>query len=363
MADVAAVLVRLASAGAWGQYHGEELPNLERELSHYFAGSSALTCASGTLACEIALRAVGVQAGSEVILAAYEYEPTFLTLHALGAVPVLVDVDPRTGNLDASLVEAALSPKTVAVVASHLHGGTVDLRLLKELQSNHPFKIVEDAAQCPGATLAASPAGTTGDVGVLSFGGSKLLSAGRGGAVLTRDLQTLQRAKLLLSRGVQSWGTLSELQAAVVRPQLARLPREHANRIRQIALLDERLREMRGLRRFQTATPSDRPDFYKIGFWYEATATGLSRELFCHAMRAEGCAVDPGFRSLHIGRAKSRYRAAGELPHATALSEQCVVVHHPILRESVSAIEQFTAAVVKTLCAADELRAAFPTVV
>src|SRR4051794_38370012 len=182
-----AILAALQAAfadGSWGRYHGGHVERLEARLADYHAVPHALTCASGTLAVEAALRAVGVGPGDEVILAAYDYESNFLTVHALGARPVLVDVAAGNWNLVADGLAAATGPQTKAIVASHLHGGIVPMREVMAFAAAHGLQVVEDAAQAPGAIVQGRPAGTAGDVGVLSFGGSKLLSAGRGGAVL-----------------------------------------------------------------------------------------------------------------------------------------------------------------------------------
>ena len=120
--------------------------------------------------------------GDEVILAAYDYPGNFLSVHAVGARPVLVDVAPGDWNLCPEKVAEAVRPQTRAVIASHLHGGLVPMARLMELAAGHGLAVIEDAAQCPGALVQGRKAGTWGDVGVLSFGGSKLLSAGRGGA-------------------------------------------------------------------------------------------------------------------------------------------------------------------------------------
>src|SRR5207237_10931694 len=152
------------------------------------------------------------------IRAAYDYESNFLSVHALGAKPVLIDVHPANWQFDPANLEAAITPNTKAVVCSHLHGGIVPMREVTEIARGHGVGVVEDAAQAPGAVVQGRPAGTWGDVGTLSFGGSKLLSAGRGGALLFRDPQLFQRAKLWLHRGLQQWAPLSGLEAAVLRP-------------------------------------------------------------------------------------------------------------------------------------------------
>lgn len=343
--EVRAALVAAIDAGEWGRYHGPHLAGLEAALAAFHRVPHALTCASGTLAVEAALRALKVGPGDEVILAAYEYESNFLTVHALGAKPVLVDVAPGNWNLDPAGLEAAFSPATKAVVCSHLHGGLVPMREVVDLARRQNVGVVEDAAQCPGATVQGRLAGTWGDVGTLSFGGSKLLSAGRGGALLTRDPQLSQRARLWLHRGLQQWAPLSELQAAALRPQLAKLSAATAYRAAMVGQLAAALPP--SLVPFENAVTDSQPAFYKVGLRYDADAFGLSRDLFVKAVRAEGVALDAGFSAPHVGRSPSRFRAAGDLPHATAAHAGCVVLHHPVLSGTSADIAQVAEAVAK----------------
>lgn len=331
MPEVAEAIQAALVTGAWGLYRGEHVPQFEAELAAFHSVPHALTCASGTLAVEIALRAIGVRPGDEVLMAAYDYESNFLSVHALGAKPVLVDVHPRSGNLDPEQLEVAVSASTRAVIASHLHGGLVPMREVMEFARSRNIGVVEDAAQAAGATVQRKSAGSWGDVGTLSFGGSKLLTAGRGGALLIRDAQVHQRARVALHRGVQPWAPLSELQAIVLRPQLKRLPEMTRLRSERVAWLKERIA---GLRPFENAADLGEPAYYKLGFHYDATVFGRPRDAFTAAMRRAGVAFDAGFHALHIGRSPSRFRAVGSLPNATALHEQCVVLHHPVLSGS-----------------------------
>jgi dTDP-4-amino-4,6-dideoxygalactose transaminase len=347
--DVRAALAAAVASGAWGQYHGDHVRGLEAELAAFHQVPHALTCASGTLAVEAALRALRVGPGDEVVLAAYDYESNFLTVHALGAKPVLVDVAPHNWNLDPAHLAAACTPHTKAVVCSHLHGGIVPMREVVEVARKHGVGVVEDAAQAPGATIQGQPAGTWGDVGTLSFGGSKLLAAGRGGALLVRDPPLFQRAKVWLHRGVQQWAPLSELQAAALRPQLAKLPEATAHRGRFVARVVERIGQagVPGLVPFENAAADSRAAYYKVGFRFDAAAFGLSRDLFVTALRAEGIAFDAGFNALHVGRSPSRFRAVGDLAHATAAHHGCVVLHHPVLAGSPADAQQVADAVAK----------------
>src|SRR5579872_4002462 len=225
--------------GSWGKYHGGHVRRLEERLAALHGVEHALTCGSGTFAVELALRALKVGPGDEVVLAAYDYPGNFLAVHAVGATPVLVDPDPDNWTLGAGRLAEAFGPATRAVIASHLHGGIVPMREVTELSAARGVRVVEDAAQAAGATVQGRPAGAWGDVGVLSFGGSKLLTAGRGGAVLTRHADVHQRARLQLHRG-NAVCPLSELQAAVLLPQLDAQPARHSRRLRAARLLAER---------------------------------------------------------------------------------------------------------------------------
>ena len=185
-------------SGDWGRYAGHSVPKLSEALTRYHQVDHVLPCCSGTVAVELALRAVGVKAGEEVVLAAYDFPGNFRAVEAVGAHPVLVDIDAATWCLDPQQLACALSPDTKAVIVSHLHGGLANMRVLCELARESGLAVVEDACQAAGAVAQGRRAGTWGDVGVLSFGGSKLLTAGRGGALLTNDPRCTSTGKSVL---------------------------------------------------------------------------------------------------------------------------------------------------------------------
>jgi len=332
--------------GSWGKYDGGRVAALEARLAEYHGVPHALACGSGTFAVELALRALKVGAGDEVLLSAYDYPGNFLCVHAVGATPVLVDVHPDNWNLDPARPEAASSPATRAIIVTHLHGGLVPMREVMAFATARGVRVIEDAAQCPGAVVQGRRAGTWGDAGVLSFGGSKLLTAGRGGALLTPHADVLQRARLALHRG-NLVCPLSELQAAVLMPQLDRLDARNASRLQQVCLLCDGLRDVPGLHPFVNACPDSSPAFYKLGFRYDADAFGLPRERFVAALRAEGIAFDEGFRALHVGRSASRFRRAGELTEADRAHCGVVVLHHPVLLGTATDLDEVVRAVRK----------------
>lgn len=352
--DVLAAMQAAWNSGDWGKYDGELVKRLEESIRRLIQVPFAATCASGTLAVEIALRAMKVGAGDEVVLAAYDYEPNFLNIHHVGALPVLVDVDRADWQIDLNRLDDAITPKTRAILVTHLHGGLVDMNAVMKLAEHRGIRVIEDAAQATGAMIQGRSAGAWGDVAILSFGGSKLLTAGRGGAVLTRHAELHQRVRLELRRGIQQWAALSELQAAALLPQLAKLPERNQRRRDAVLWLVQRLRDIAGLRLFELRNEGAAA-YYKVGFQFDASRFGLSRHRFVAAVRAEGIAIDAGFRALQIGRASSRFRAVGGLPNAAAAHECCILLHHPVLLENEVALQQVAHAIHKVYSNAERL--------
>jgi perosamine synthetase len=345
---IRSALEALWQDGGWGRYESGHVESLESRLADYHGVPHALTCGSGTFAVELALRALKVGPGDEVLLCAYDYPGNFLTIHALGALPVLVDLDPHTGSLCPDHLESSIGPMCKAMIVSHLHGGLAPMARLREIADRRNLPIVEDACQCPGAVIDGRRAGTWGDVGVLSFGGSKLLTAGRGGAILTSRADVHQRARLSQLRG-------SSLQAAVLSPQLEKLDDRNRHRRERVAHLRTLLSDVPGLR-FLESDPHNEPSHYKVGMLFDASRFGLDRATLVKAVRAEGIALDEGFRASHLGRASSRFRVVGTLPGAETAHHQMVILHHPVLLGTVEEMQQVATAFSRARRASKELK-------
>jgi dTDP-4-amino-4,6-dideoxygalactose transaminase len=345
--DVLDALQAAYRDGSWGKYHGGHVERLEQALRDYHQIEHVATCGSGTFAVELALRALRVEPGDEVILAAYDYPGNFLAVHAVGAVPVLVDLAPDGWALDPTQLAAAVGPATRAIIVSHLHGDMVPMREIMALAEAHGLAVVEDAAQAPGALVQGRKAGTWGDAGVLSFGGSKLLTAGRGGALLTRRADVGQRARMLLTRSNNHVCPLSELQAAVLLPQLAKLDLRNARRAESVRRLANLVAPVAGFRPGINTAADSAPAYYKLGFVFDEDLLGLPRERLVAALRAEGMAFDEGFRALHKGRSPSRFRRVGELAEADKAHAETVVLHHPVLLGGPGEIDDVMRAVEK----------------
>lgn len=342
--EVHAALAQAAGDGSWGRYHPEHCRRLADALAELHEIEHVALCCSGTAAVELALRGLKVAAGDEVLLAAYDFRGNFQNVLAIGATPVLVDILPHDWQLDVRQLERAVSERTRAVIVSHLHGGIADVETLVELARERGLAVIEDACQCPGARIGNRRAGTIGDVGVLSFGGSKLLTAGRGGAILTKRADVAQRITIHVERGNHAY-PLSELQALVLLPQLVRLDADNTRRRWAVQWLAERLRKSSGLVPLPARSGAE-PGYYKLGLQYDPAAfAGLDRDGFVDACRAEGIALDAGFRALHSIHSRRRFRAAGSLDVAASADRAAITLHHPVLLESEADLAEVVAAV------------------
>lgn len=355
---ISQVLQQAQQTGLWGKYHGPCTEQLQQELADFHQTEEVILCSSGTVAIELALRGLGIGPGDEVILAAYDFEGNFKNIVTVGATPVLVDVDRQNCNLDLNLLEQAITNSTKCILVSHLHGGLVSMSAVMNLAQKWGIPVVEDACQIPGAKIEGQIAGSTGDIGVLSFGGSKLLTAGRGGALMTSSPQIAQRIRLYSFRGNEAY-PLTELQAALLRPQLKTLPDQNQKRQENVTRLLQQLGDHTGLTSLYQTNENETdsyPGYYKLGFKYDPEHfTGLSRALFCLCMQSEGIALYPGFRALHAIHSKRRFKQFNDLSVATACDQNLVVLHHPVLLTTQNNMALIAGAVTRIQAYAEEI--------
>ncbi|QDS99823.1 DegT/DnrJ/EryC1/StrS family aminotransferase [Adhaeretor mobilis] len=328
-----AVLSALQAAfedGSWGTYHGPHGERLSASLAREFQLEHVALCCSGTIAVELALRGCGVVEGDEVILAGYDFPGNFRAIEAIGARPVLVDIEPHSWAIDPSQLEDAASPAVKAILVSHLHGGLADMKSICQIAAKHGWAVVEDVCQQPGATVADKVAGTWGHAAVLSFGGSKLMTAGRGGAVLTGDAAIRQRIAVYQDRGNDAF-PLSEIQAAVLLPQLSLLTERNVLRRRRINQAREIGEQAGQMLRPVTITPGDEPAFYKHAWSYlPAESCPEERGRLLEKLWREGVPIDVGFRGF-AKRTERRCRKPVPLVWSDRYAHSTLLLHHPIL--------------------------------
>lgn len=242
--------------------NGPQVAIFEKQLASYLPVERVVCCANGTDALQIAMMALGLRPGDEVIMPAFNYISVMEVTALLGLTPVLVDVDPHTFNLDPEQVVRAITPRTRLIVPVHLFGQCADMQALVAVCQARQIYLVEDAAQAIGAqvTLAngtTAAAGTMGDLGTTSFFPSKNLGCfGDGGAVLTSNPDLAQRARMITTHGQRQKyhheivginSRLDTLQAAILTEKLKHLPAYTQARQQAAARYDEQLRNVSGV--------------------------------------------------------------------------------------------------------------------
>ncbi|NLE75375.1 MAG: DegT/DnrJ/EryC1/StrS family aminotransferase [Chloroflexi bacterium] len=212
---------------------GPEVEAFEQEFAAFCGVQRAVGVDSGTAALHLALVILGVGAGDEVITTTHTFIATAEVISLVGATPVLVDIAPRTFNMDPALLEAAITPRTKAVIAVHLAGQPADMDAILTVAERYGLPVIEDAAQAHGAIYRGRPVGTMGDLACFSFYPGKNLGAyGDGGALVTDRSDYADKARLLRNHGrlskyehlVTGYGyRLDALQAAILRAKLPHL--------------------------------------------------------------------------------------------------------------------------------------------
>ena len=209
---------------------GPNVAALEKEVAAYLGVSHGVGVASGTDALVLALRALEIGPGDEVIMPSYTFFATAGAVMLVGATPVLVDVEPDTYAINVEQIAARITSKTKAIIPVHLYGHPADMTAILRLAKDHNLKVIEDNAQSFGAEYGGRKTGSMGDVGCLSFFPSKNLGAcGDGGMVVTNDAQIAERVRMLRTHGWKKKyfpemigynSRLDELQAAILRVKL-----------------------------------------------------------------------------------------------------------------------------------------------
>lgn len=219
---------------------GGEVKDFAASLSKYLDGAYVIPCANGTDALQIAMMALGLKPGDEVILPVHTYVATAEVIALLGLTPVFVDVHADTFNIDVSQVESKITRKTKAIVPVHLYGQCADMDPLMAIASKYDLKVIEDAAQSIGAKYKNKFSGTIGDVGTTSFFPSKNLGCfGDGGAIMTRSAELAEEIRMIANHGQKNKyyhervgvnSRLDTIQAAVLNVKLRYLKEYEAKR-------------------------------------------------------------------------------------------------------------------------------------
>jgi len=355
----------------WGGYH-ESVEQLERQFAGYHGCAHGIALANGAVSRELALSAAGIKPGDEVIVSPITFVASATAISRIGAVPVFVDVDPQTINLNPAAVAAHINPRTRAIVVVHFAGHPADLDLLSELCELHGLVMIEDCAHAHGAEWHERRVGSFGSFGSFSFQGSKNMTAGEGGILITNDAELAEQARSIGNQGRRTGGAwyehvrlgtnarLTGFQAALLLNQLQRLPEQLTTRMDRAARLRAGLERIPGLK----PTPQMLDERVTVHSFHlfsmefdEEFYSGVSRSRLIEALQAEGVPVTAGYpQPIYRNQLfKDHPNVVHDCPAAEAYCRTSVWLPHNALLADEQWIDDALAAIRKVSERADEL--------
>jgi dTDP-4-amino-4,6-dideoxygalactose transaminase len=316
-------LLRTLRSGRWGRLDGGEVARFEQRFAAMHGCRHGLAVVNGTVALRLALLAGGLEAGTEVVVPPYTFYATASAVVEANMVPVFADIDLATFNLDPNAFEAAITPRTRAVIPVHFAGQPADIDAILAIARRRRLLVIEDAAHAHGAVHRSGPAGSLADLATFSFQSSKNLTAGEGGAITTNDDRLAEACRSAHNCGRVPGGVwyehhvisgnyrLSELQGALLDAQLDRLERQTATRDRNGRYLAARLAKLPGLHPQRRPDDCSRHAYHLFMLRLEAGAFGAPRDAVVEALAAEGVPSSAGYGFSLPRQPLFRHRAFG----------------------------------------------------
>ena len=304
-------LLDVLESGDWWSSQGTKVKELERVWGDRHGTGPAVMVTNGTHSIELCLLALGIGEGDEVVVPDWTFVATASAVLMVNAVPILVDVDSRTGCIDPDLVEAAIGPRTAAVIAVHIAGHPADLDRLTEICSRRGLALIEDCAHAHGSTWNGRSVATFGDAGSYSFQASKLMTGGEGGAVIARHTGVLDRARSFSDCGRRpgEWFyshyvlggnyRMTEWQGAVLLAQAARFDAQQATRDANARWLNAALAEVPGVEPQWRDPRCTSQGNYCYVVRIDPDVFGASREAVRLALVAEGIPLTMSYPPVH----------------------------------------------------------------
>jgi len=310
----AQALIETLRSGKWYRGNGQQTKKFEEAFRNLTGARHCLATANGTSALYVAVNALGIEPGDEVIVPPYTFIATINVVLRQHALPVFVDTDINTFQMDAKKIEAAISPLTKAIVPVHLGGSACDLDNILSVSRKHGISVIEDACQAHLAEWRGRKVGTYGKAGCFSFQASKNLTSGEGGAILTDDEQVHDRCYTFHNNGsglkapggnAAYSGTgdnrrMVEMEAALLLQQMTRLEEQSKSRTNNALYLTSLLKEIPGIVPAQMYAGCTRNAYHLYMFRYQkAEFGGLPRATFLKALAAEGIPGSRGYLPLN----------------------------------------------------------------
>ncbi len=307
-------LLEVMRSGVWSR--NKVVDEFEHAWANAVGAKRCLTVVNGTNALITAMVQLGIGAGDEVLLSPYTFIACSAAILATGAIPVFVDVDRETFQIDPAKIEGRISSRTRAILAIHILGLPCDMPAILEVARKHDLLVLEDACQAWLAEINGQKVGTFGDAGCFSFQNSKSIAMGEGGAIVSNDDIFMDRCFSYHNFG-SPYGTVSgagkpgylmmgtklrltEYQAAIGLVQLARLEQETSIRTENANYLHSLIKDIPGILPYRLYDHVTRAVFFLLPFRYQQNQPhGLTRERFIEALRAEGIPCSSGYAPLN----------------------------------------------------------------
>lgn len=327
-----------------GLAQGPEVAAFETEFATFIGGGKAVAVNSGTSALHLALLALGIGLGDEVLVPSFTFAASANSIRLTGATPIFVDIDPQTFCIDPNRIQDSITARTKAIMPVHLYGHPADMTAIRAIAAEHSLFVVEDAAQAHGARWGGEPVGLLGDAACFSFYPTKNMTSGEGGMILFQDSSHERIARLLRNQGMERRYEnevvgfnlrMTDIHAAIGRVQLRRLPNWNVARAQNAARLTERIEG--------PVTPIVLPNATHVFHQYTVKVPEKIRDQFVELVqqRGVGCGVyypTPVHRLPSFGLCERCTTENGGrcdmLPVTDQIASECVSLPvHPGLNE------------------------------
>ncbi len=375
-------------SGRWGRGTGKLVERFEAAYATLTGAKHCLAVANGTSALITSLNALGIGAGDEVIVPPYTFIATINSVLLQHALPVFVDTDRETFQIDAPKVEAAITPETRVLLPVHMGGASFDVGKMMEISRRRNVPLIEDAAQAHLGEWRNRKVGSYGLAGCFSFQASKNLNSGEGGAIISSDEEFIEKCFTFHNNGrsrkvmtasftYQSTGAnlrLTEFQAAILSAQMTRLEEQSRRREMNAAYLTSQLAGIAGMAPQKLYPGCTRNAWHLYMFRYQPEAfAGLTRERFIAAMRAEGIPVSSGysplnrepflenvlnsrgFRRIYGEKRLAQWREQNQTPQNDQLCQEALWLTQTMLLDTREGMDQIVEAIRKVQKAAGPL--------
>jgi dTDP-4-amino-4,6-dideoxygalactose transaminase len=324
-------LLRTLRSGKWGRLQGTEVAEFEQRFAEMHGCKHGIAVVNGTVSLRISLLAAGIRAEDEVIVPPYTFVSTATAVIECNAVPVFADIDLQTFNIDPAKIEAAITPRTRAIIPVHFAGQIADMDAIMKIATKHKLIVIEDAAHAHGALCGQRPAGSIGHSGSFSFQSSKNLTSGEGGIIVTNDDALARACRSIHSCGRVEGGLwyehhvvagnyrLGEFQGAILNAQLTRLEAQTIRRNDNGQYLAKKIGQLRGIHPQKRPAECARHSYHLFMLRVVPKEFGASRDTVVKALQAEGIPCSGGYGISLPAQPLFRNKAFGPyLPRASA---------------------------------------------